>query len=82
MQHPHAHQTRLIEVGVTNTIHKNLLSTMSNFQETSDNIEYVFHVNLEDASLLVSVLKNLGNLIENTNGELNRGLLNDLKKNV
>ena len=67
-------------MGVSNAIHKNPSSAMFNFQETLDDIENRFLTNPEDMSLLVGMLIELDNFIENTNDEINRGLLTALKK--
>ena len=80
MQHHCTKQKRLIEAGVTKTTHKIPSNTISDFQETLDDIENYFLANIENVLLLVDKLKKLDNFIENTNNELNRGLLNALKK--
>ena len=53
---------------------------MCNFEETLDDVENRFLANPEDLFLLVGILKELENLIEDTNDELNRGLVNAMKK--
>ena len=53
---------------------------MSNYQKTLDDSRNHFLANLEDVSLIVGMPIESENLIENTNDELNRGSLNDLKK--
>ena len=53
---------------------------MHTFQETLYGVENRFLTNLEDAPLIVGTLRELDNLIENTNDELNRRLLNASKK--
>ena len=80
MQHHYAQQTCLIEAGIANAINKNPSSIMSNYQKTLDDSRNHFLANLEDVSLIVGMPIESENLIENTNDELNRGSLNDLKK--
>ena len=53
---------------------------MSNVVETMDEIENRFLSNPCNAPLLANTSIELGNLIENTNNDINRGLLNALKK--
>ena len=55
---------------------------ISNVVETLDKIENRFLSNPHNVSLLVDTLTELYNLIENTNDDINRGLLNTLKKAV
>ena len=56
------------------------LSTMSNFEETIDDIEKRFLANPENVSFLVGVTIELGILIENTNNVIDYRRQNDLKK--
>ena len=49
---------------------------MSNFVNTLDEIENLFLSNSHKVSMLVKFLIGLDNLIENTNDDMNLGLLN------
>ena len=52
---------------------------MSNFEDTTDDIENWFLANPEDVSLLMGLTIDLDNLIEQTHDEINRGRLITLK---
>ena len=53
---------------------------MSNFEETTDDVENRFLTNPENSSLLVGITIELDRLIENANDVINRGRLSALKK--
>ena len=55
---------------------------MSNFEDTTDDIEDNFLANLEEVSLLVGLEIETGNLIEENHYEINRRRLISLKKTL